>query len=148
MKILSDPNQKFPTRQELSILIGYKQPHGIYLAFEPHELAELELQGLDERRKRYAPMLAEVDKALIERADTTGDPAAIKLIYQRLEGWSEKSVRENTGPGGAPLYPSKIEIVFVRPGETLIDGQGQPQVAKTATVQLKLPPAKEKKGTP
>jgi hypothetical protein len=39
---------------------------------------------------------------LINRA-IDGDPAACKLYYQRIEGWTEKQARELTGKDGGPI---------------------------------------------
>lgn len=45
---------------------------------------------MDIRRRKYSSHLAEVDLALLKAAKE-GNPAAAKLVYQRFEGWSEKT---------------------------------------------------------
>lgn len=64
----------------------------LYKHFDPSEIAELEHEGLRQRRARYASTSAKVDSALVARA-LKGDPQAIKLYYQRIENWSERSIQ-------------------------------------------------------
>lgn len=87
--ILGDPDIDFPKRQELAKMIGLKHSQTIYNYFTPDELSTLEKNGLDQRRKKYAPKFSQIDLAMIKKA-IDGDSAAAKLAYQRLEGWTEK----------------------------------------------------------
>ena len=74
------------------------------------ELDDIEAEGLILRRKRCVSSSAKVDKGLMERAET-GDPAACKLYYQRIEGWTEKQIKELTGKDGGPIE-NKWDITF------------------------------------
>jgi hypothetical protein len=90
LEYLSNPDNEFLSRREYAKqVLGYKRSHSIYGTFTPDELYDIEQQALENRRKKYASQLARVDKALMDRA-LDGDPQAIKLCYQRFEGWSEK----------------------------------------------------------
>jgi hypothetical protein len=93
LKVLGDPDIKFPPRTTLSAICGYKNKNQIYKIFNPDELAELERQGLEMRRRKYAAQLCRVDTAVFERAEA-GDMAAAKLAYQRFEAWSERLAQD------------------------------------------------------
>jgi hypothetical protein len=116
LEYLSNPDNDFiPRNQYASNVLGYKRSHAIYKTFTPDELYDIEQQALDNRRKKYASQLAKIDKALFQRA-LEGDPQAIKLCYQRFEGWSEKQLRELTGKDGKPIQSeSKVVVEFVDP---------------------------------
>ena len=57
---------------------------------------------MDIRRKKYIANLARIDKVLLSTAES-GDVSAIKLVYQRFEGWSEKRLQEHSGKDGNPI---------------------------------------------
>ena len=94
LEYLGDPNNKILTKTELALtVLGYKRMESLYNCFTVDELSEIETQALELRRKRYSPQLMEIDKALIKAAKG-GDSHAIKLCYQRFEGWTEKKMVE------------------------------------------------------
>jgi hypothetical protein len=96
IKYLSDPDNEWPTRTVMSReVLGFKSGSQIYQHFKGYELDEIEAEALDIRRKRYSRHSAAADIALIERAKS-GDPQALKLFYQRLEGWNPASKVEST----------------------------------------------------
>ena len=99
---LGNPDNDFgKMRGDLSVdVLGYKDPKQINILFTAAELKEIYRDALDIRRKAYAPGLASADKALITKAND-GDVAAIKLCYQRFEGWSEKQTLDI--PGGISI---------------------------------------------
>lgn len=100
---LSNPDNRFPSRGVLSLdILGFKQTQQLYKIFTLEELAEIERQALEMRRKRCASYLARVDRALLKKA-ATGDVQASKLAYQRFEGWSEKHRVDATVSGGISL---------------------------------------------
>jgi len=108
LEYLSDPNNEFPTREYMSLyVLGFSHRQTVNKVFTPKELHEIEQEALENRRRKYASVLAKVDNALLERAQQ-GDPQAIKLVYQRFEGWSEK--KELTGKDGQPL-PQNQQII-------------------------------------
>jgi len=88
LEYLANPDNEIPHRERLAYICGIKR-NTLYLHFTPNELTELETEGLEMRRKKYAPKLSKVDNAILEKA-ASGDPHAAKLVYQRFEGWSEK----------------------------------------------------------
>ncbi len=94
VEFIGNPEHDFPTREQLAKLCGIT-PQGLYKNFSVEEFQEMEKEGLELRRKRYAKEAVEVDKGLISRAKD-GDPAACKLFYQRFECWSEKLKREHS----------------------------------------------------
>ena len=89
LRYLGNPENEFLTREKLATqVLGYKNPEAIYDAFTPDELTEINRQALEMRRKKYAPHIAAIDYALLKRAKE-GDVQAIKLVFQRFEGWAE-----------------------------------------------------------
>ncbi len=88
LEYIANPDNEVPSREQLAFACGIKRVT-LYMHFTPDELHSLEVEGLEMRRKKYAPQLAKVDMALLERG-ASGDPQAAKLCYQRFEGWSEK----------------------------------------------------------
>lgn len=106
---LGDPDNDVPVSDEpgasklwdsyanISHIFGYKG-NRIVQTFSRRELYGIEKEALDLRRTRFSKPLKQIDDALISRA-LGGDVSAIKLAYQRLEGWSEKTTlsgdREN-----------------------------------------------------
>ena len=105
VEYLADPSNPILSRAELATqVLGFKYPQQIHIAFTAAELNEIEREALAIRRGKYASALARVDAGLLKKA-AEGDPAAAKLVYQRFEGWSEKT-NLNIGGGisiGAPL---------------------------------------------
>lgn len=99
LEYMSNPDNPVLDRKRLSIeVLGFSHASVIYTFFTPEELTKIEYEALELRRKRYAAKLMQVDIALFDRA-ITGDPQAIKLAYQRIEGWSEKQKQEITLDG-------------------------------------------------
>jgi hypothetical protein len=94
LEYLSNPSNPRIDRAEYSTMIlGYKCEHTIYTHFSPAELSAIEWEALAIKRTRYASELSEVDQGLLAKAKT-GDAPAVKLAYQRLEGWNEKTTTE------------------------------------------------------
>jgi len=91
MRYLSDPENDWLDRKTLAIaVLGYKHSQSIWTVFTGAELDEIQREALDNRRKRYASMLARADMGILKAA-AAGNPAAAKLAYQKFEGWTEKS---------------------------------------------------------
>lgn len=91
LEYLGDTSNQFITRaQMVTEVLKYKNASAIYNHFTPNELHEIEREALDIRRRKYSAHLAEVDMALLKAAKE-GNPGAAKLVYQRFEGWSEKT---------------------------------------------------------
>lgn len=84
---IGNPENPFPNRTMMAEICGIGVPT-FYNHFRPVELTEIEAEALELRRRKYAPELAKIDKALIDRA-LDGDTRAIKLCYQRFENWQE-----------------------------------------------------------
>ena len=121
LEYLSNPDNEILTRAKLSTqVLGYSQEHQIYASLSPAELAEIEREALELRRKCYAASLGRVDNGIL-RAAAKGDAAAAKLCYQRFEGFSEKTIADiRAAVGGAVSHKWVIEVV--RPGDKL-DGE-------------------------
>jgi len=91
LKYLGNPDNEWPDRTFLAReVLGYKSSGSLWKVFSSEELCQIEREGLDMRRGKYARYLARVDKGLIDAA-MNGDARAAKLVYQRFENWSEKS---------------------------------------------------------
>lgn len=97
LEYLSNPSNTPCDRSTIAIkVLKFKGTQALYKVFTPAELSELERQGLETRRTKYSPEIAEVDAGLLRRAKE-GDPQAAKLVYQRFEGWTEKHKFEHKG---------------------------------------------------
>ena len=93
---LSNPDNKPPRKKvEWKRLLGMANTETLHHYFSSIELAELENNALQKRRTRYARKLARVDDGLLEKA-MKGNAPEVKLVYQRFEGWTEKTVTEVT----------------------------------------------------
>lgn len=93
---LSNPDNPFPNREQMASEVLGLRKQTFYYHFSVDEIADMEAEALANRRKKYAPHIVEIDRALMKKAKE-GDPAAVKLVYQRIEGWSEKHINENIG---------------------------------------------------
>lgn len=80
---------------------NYKNSRYLYTLFTIEERREIDQIVLAKRRENYARQSAAVDYALHKKA-MSGDAAAIKLWYQRFEGWSEKQQCEYPDENGVP----------------------------------------------
>jgi hypothetical protein len=117
LEYIGNPDNDFPNRQELASEIGITKAT-LYKHFSPEELYDLEITGLELRRKRYAPRLSKADLALIKKAEE-GDVSAIKLCYQRFEDWAERKRidQSNTGDisvthGVSPEVRGKLDEIY------------------------------------
>lgn len=109
LEYLSDPDVEELTRSDVAFkACGYSDKSPLYKMFRPAELDEIYNEALTLRRQKYAASIILVDKGLFERA-IAGDVQAAKLIYQRFEAWSEKSIHELTGKDGEDLFISDLE---------------------------------------
>jgi hypothetical protein len=114
LEYLGNPENEFPTRTDLALKVcGFKDKHYLYRVFTPAELAQLEREGLEIRRSKYARFMAFMDHVLLRQANK-GDVAAIKLAYQKFEGWLE---------GSKVIYPDK-------------DGNPQPIASDTKIINI------------
>ena len=87
---LSDLDNDWPRfREHYAPLIGIK-PVTLRKYLSSEEFADMESEALDNRRKSISRLSASVDSALLKAAKD-GDVQAIKLWYQKLEGWNEKT---------------------------------------------------------
>jgi hypothetical protein len=109
IEYIGDPDNPFPNRGQLSEICGITD-QGLRKHFSPADLSEIERQGLDLRRTRYIKQAANIDAALMRKAEE-GDAQAAKLFYQRIENWSEKTKVDNT------ITIDEIKIELVSPKE-------------------------------
>ena len=94
IEYMSNPDNPFMNRSQLSVdLLGFSHQSVIYTHFTPAELAEIEIEALELRRKCYALKLAQVDDGLFKEA-AKGGAAEAKLCYERFEGWNPKQIKE------------------------------------------------------
>lgn len=90
IEYLANPNNPPLCRTDLAIhVLGYTCLTSMYYHMTPAEFRDIEIEALEMRRSAYIDKLAKVDEALFLKA-YEGDVAAIKLVYQRFEGWTEK----------------------------------------------------------
>jgi hypothetical protein len=103
LEYLGNPENEFCSRTDIAVkVLGFKFRQRLYQVFTPCELADIEAKALEIRRKKYASSIALVDSAMLREA-AAGSVKAAQLVYQRLEGWNPKEVREVTGKDGQPL---------------------------------------------
>ncbi len=81
-----DPANALEPRKHWGQLIGHGARGSLWGLFDPQELDALEEEILAMRRERLAADLGRVDAALFKRA-AEGDVAAVRLVYERFEGW-------------------------------------------------------------
>ena len=118
IEYLANPENQFPTRTDMAKKVLGISREAMYQHFNPRELSAIEKQALEIRRTKYAPQIAKVDAALLNRA-LSGDVQAAKLAYQRFEGWSEKQLLEHKNSEGDFLqallecFPPKITQVIM-----------------------------------
>ena len=94
VEYLANPENGFIPWQGLCTEVcGYKNSRYLYTLFTIEERREIEQIALAERRKNYIRQSAAVDYGLLKKA-IAGDPAASKLWYQKMEGWSEKQLQD------------------------------------------------------
>ena len=96
LEYCGNPANPFPNRLEIATVVcGYKDNSGLYRLFTAVELSGIEREALEIRRAKYAPQIAKVDQALLEKA-VQGDVQACRLVYERLEGWSPRQKTEHS----------------------------------------------------
>lgn len=106
LEYLSNPLNKPVDRVTLATkVLGYSKSVTLYRFFTPAELSEIENEAKEQRRKRYAIKLMQIDDAMLNQS-LEGNDRAAKLCYQRFEDWGER--KEHSGPGGQP-----VQFVFV-----------------------------------
>jgi len=111
IEYLANPKNDFMSREDLAVNILKVKPRTLYAHFTGVDLDEIEAEAHELRRKRFASEIAMVDKALLKNAQENGNAAECKLVYQRLEGWSEKQIKEHTGKDGGPIeHATKLEV--------------------------------------
>jgi hypothetical protein len=95
VEYLSDPNNAFfPWARLCTEVFHYKSSRYFYKLFTPEERRKIEQEALAERRKSFSRISAAVDHGLARKA-MSGEVAAAKLWYQRIEGWSEKQLHDD-----------------------------------------------------
>ena len=110
---LSNPENEFlPWVKLCHDICGYANSRQLFELFTIEERREIEQSALAERRKNGARQSAKVDQALFKKA-TAGDVAAIKLWYQRIEGWSEKKQYEFPDKNGKPQRIDTTQILNI-----------------------------------
>lgn len=108
---ISDPDNPFPTRAEMALIIcNYKEIASLYKTLTKEQLTEIEHEGLAARRKRYSKKLSRIDEAMIKEAED-GNHAAAKLIYDRIEGSINQDI--NVKHSGS-ILEGGIQISFVK----------------------------------
>ncbi len=93
IQYLADPENEWLSKEGLSLtVLGMKAKNFVSKTWTPEAFQrEIAEPALTLRRERYVQDLAEIDRALLEKAKE-GDIRAIKLAYQRFEAWKEGSV--------------------------------------------------------
>ena len=93
LEYIGDPENDFPNRGAIAKKIcGYSDHRQLYKVFTVSELDQLEKEGMEIRRRRSTRIVARVDQAIIKQA-MQGDVRAARLVYAKLEGWTEAGLR-------------------------------------------------------
>ena len=103
LEYLANPSNDFLSRQEMAETILKIKPRTMRNHFSGKELDEIEAESHAMRRKRFAPEMAKVDRALLRTAQKTGSAAECRLCYEKFEAWSQKKIQEITGKDGGPI---------------------------------------------
>ena len=114
IEYIGNPDNDFPTRNAMAVTVCGVARKTLYATFTPDELCGIEKEGLILRRTKYAPSLSAADKALMKKANE-GDVAAIKLMYQKFEDWSERHTNELRGKVETEI--TGISIILVSPAK-------------------------------
>ena len=88
LEYLANPENKILLRSEWAEQILEISKSALYKFFDGDELSEIEGEALNKRRARYGIKLAQVDKALFEKAIDDKDVKAIELVYKKFESWN------------------------------------------------------------
>lgn len=96
---LGNPNNPWPTRQFMAIKVLNLTENYLYQRFTAAELDEIFNEGFDLRRKNMKNEFSVEADAALKKQVRAGDTAAIKLYYQRHEGWGETSNINNRHSG-------------------------------------------------
>lgn len=104
IEYLSDPDNPIPKRRSFYAKILKCDMRCIRSMFSIDDLVTIENAAIERRRNLYHRKIARVDDALFKVAEE-GDVAGIKLVYQRFEGWGEKTVNENNNTITLTLDP-------------------------------------------
>lgn len=111
LEYLSEPDNPFISRIELSTkVLGYKQPRSLYAHFTPLDLAEIENEALEERKRRSARCRAVVYDALYKEAQVGNVPAA-KEYLDRTEGKVKDKTEHSIGTVNPDLLKQLAEIL-------------------------------------
>jgi hypothetical protein len=90
----SNPDNAFiPWQRLCTEFCHYKNSRYLFKLFTIEERRQIAWKAVEERRKNCAPQSAAVDHGLLKKA-VSGDAAAVKLWYQKMEGWSEKQLQD------------------------------------------------------
>jgi hypothetical protein len=113
LEYLINPDNEFlPWVKLCHDICGYKSSRQLFELFTIEERREIEQSALAERRKNYSHFSVAVDQALYQKA-IAGDVAAIKLWYQRIEGWIEKKQHEFPNEEGHPQKIGETRILNI-----------------------------------
>ncbi len=97
MDYLSDPDNVFLNRTDLSLkVLGYNSQQALYRHFTTVELAEIEKQAFEERKRRSSAKRAIIYDVLYKRA-RDGDVGAIKEFLDRNEGKVTSKLQHSGG---------------------------------------------------
>lgn len=103
LMFLGNPENEFLCRSEYAVsVLGYKNSSSMYRIFSVEDLNNIEAEALQMRRQKMAATSAKIDNSVVLAAQA-GDMTAAKLYYQRIEGWSEKQIRELEGEVGLSI---------------------------------------------
>jgi hypothetical protein len=97
VEYLANPANEWLDKTALSVEVLQRDRSYISKVWTAQQFdEEIGAPALELRRSRLAPISAKVDRMLVDKA-LGGDVQAIKLFYQRLEGWSPSKKTELVG---------------------------------------------------
>lgn len=111
IEYIGNLDHDFPKRAELATEVcQYKNRKYLYQLFTPAELTQLEREGLEIRRSKYARYSTIVDRSVIKKA-AVGDMKAAELFYKRFEGWTEKTKADLNGKLNVNIEDAKRKLL-------------------------------------
>ncbi len=101
LEYLENPDNEWLDRTSLAEKVLEIAQPTLYQHFTSEELTEIEIEALNNRRKRYTRQLSEIDKTVLAKAKT-GHPVLINVAYDRFQGPVIQR-HEVSGKDGKPI---------------------------------------------
>ena len=114
VEYLSEPENSWPPRCEYAEkILGYKDHAQLYRNFTPTQLADIEAEAMENRKKRSARQRSALYQVLYAEG-LQGNVTALKEFLDRTEGKVTEK-HEHGGKGGSDAIKHQVVVEYVRP---------------------------------